>query len=90
MFAHAPLYLRSVLYFLYRYVFRFGFLDGKAGFLFHTFQGLWYFLLIDLKIEEARLFIQTHGLDAFRERLAEHYKIDLTMGEQGPAGKQNR
>ena len=83
VFAQAPLYLRSVLYFLYRYVLRLGFLDGKSGFLFHTFQGLWYFLLIDSKIEEARVFIRTHGADAFRQRLADHYKIDLTMGKQG-------
>jgi len=36
------------------------------------------------------VFIRTHGVDAFRKRLADHYKIDLTMGEQRPAGKQNR
>jgi glycosyltransferase involved in cell wall biosynthesis len=90
VFAQAPLYLRSVLYFLYRYVFRLGFLDGKSGFLFHTFQGLWYFLLIDAKIEEARVFIRAHGVDAFRQRLADHYKIDLTVGEQGLTGKQSR
>src|SRR5205085_10784139 len=29
-----PLYVRAVLYFLYRYVARLGFLDGKEGFLF--------------------------------------------------------
>jgi len=73
VFARAPLYLRSVLYFIYRYVFRLGFLDGRSGFLFHTFQGLWYFLLIDSKIEEARVFIRTHGVDAFHKRLADHY-----------------
>jgi hypothetical protein len=62
-------------------VLRLGFLDGKSGFLFHTFQGLWYFLLIDSKIEEARVFIRTHGVDAFRQHLADCYKIDLTAGE---------
>jgi hypothetical protein len=44
--------------------------------------------LIDSKIEEARVFIRTHGVDAFRKRLADHYKIDL--GEQRLPGKQNR
>jgi glycosyltransferase involved in cell wall biosynthesis len=78
VFAKAPLYLRSVLYFFYRYVLRIGFLDGKQGFLFHAFQGFWYFLLIDAKIEEARTFIRDHGVEAFRHRLVEHYKIDLT------------
>jgi glycosyltransferase involved in cell wall biosynthesis len=84
VFAKAPLYLRSVLYFLYRYVLRVGFLDGKQGFLFHAFQGFWYFLLIDAKIEEARIFIRDHGVEAFRRRLVEHYKIDLTP--QTPRG----
>jgi len=78
VFAKTPLYLRSVLYFFYRYVLRVGFLDGKQGFLFHAFQGFWYFLLIDAKIEEARTFIRDHGVEAFRRRLVEHYKIDLT------------
>ncbi len=78
VFASAPLYLRSVIYFLYRYLFRLGFLDGKQGFLFHTMQGFWYFLLIDAKIEESRAFISERGVEAFRQRLADHYKISLT------------
>ena len=77
VFAGAPLYLRSVIYFIYRYFFRLGFLDGKQGFLFHTLQGFWYFLLMDAKIEEARLFIREHGAEAFRQHLADHYEISL-------------
>jgi len=45
---------RSVLYFLYRYVLRLGFLDGKAGFRYiclHAFFLYW----IDLKREESKL-----------------------------------
>src|SRR5207253_438646 len=30
-----PLYVRPVLYFLYRYFIQFGWMDGKEGFLFH-------------------------------------------------------
>lgn len=49
-----PLYVRPFLYFVYRYVFRLGFLDGKQGFIFHFLQGFWYRLLVDIKIDEMR------------------------------------
>jgi len=49
-----PPLIRPFLYFVYRYVFRLGFLDGKEGFVFHFLQGLWYRLLVDLKLQELR------------------------------------
>ncbi len=49
-----PLYVRPFLYFFYRYFLRFGFLDGKEGFIFHFLQGLWYRLLIDIHLDELR------------------------------------
>jgi hypothetical protein len=73
----APLYLRSVLYFLYRYIVRLGFLDGSSGFLWHALQGLWYHLLIDAKIADARAYIRKHGLDAFKAHLASRHGIEL-------------
>lgn len=77
VFARAPLYLRSVIYFFYRYVVRLGFLDGRQGFVFHALHGFWYFLLIDVKIDEARAYIREHGSEAFREHLARDHKIAL-------------
>jgi glycosyltransferase involved in cell wall biosynthesis len=77
IFGRAPLYLRSILYFLYRYVMRLGFLDGKHGLVFHTLHGLCYFLLIDAKIDEARAFIRSHGLDRFRDHLVRDQRISL-------------
>ena len=47
-----PLYLRPLLYFLYRYVLRLGFLDGKQGFVYHFLQAYWYRLIVDIKLEE--------------------------------------
>lgn len=44
-----PLFIRSFIYFVYRYIFLLGFMDGKSGFLWHFLQGLWYRLLVDLK-----------------------------------------
>lgn len=49
-----PLYVRPWLMFLYRYVIRLGFLDGKEGFLFHFMQTLWFRTLVDVRIEELR------------------------------------
>jgi len=47
-----PLFVRPVLYFVYRYVIRLGFLDGREGFIFHVLQAFWYRLLVDINITE--------------------------------------
>jgi len=49
-----PLFARSFLYFTYRYFFRFGFLEGREGLIFHFLQGFWYRFLVDAKIYEIR------------------------------------
>lgn len=49
-----PLYFRPCIYFLYRYILRLGFLDGKEGFVFHFLQAFWYRLLVDIKLDELR------------------------------------
>lgn len=50
----SPLFIRAFLYFLLRYFFKLGFLDGKEGFVFHFLQGFWYRFLVDAKIYEIR------------------------------------
>lgn len=49
-----PLYWRAIFYFLYRYILRLGFLDGKEGFLYHFTQALVYRLMVDARIEELK------------------------------------
>lgn len=49
-----PLFIRSILYFLYRYFIKLGFLDGKEGLIFHFLQGFWFRFLVDAKIYEMR------------------------------------
>ena len=49
-----PLFIRPFLNFIYRYIFRFGFLDGKQGFIWHFLQGFWYRYLVDAKIYELK------------------------------------
>lgn len=51
-YASAPLFTRPVVYFLYRYVLKGGFLDGTKGFIWHFLQGLWYRFLVDAKVYE--------------------------------------
>lgn len=55
VYLRSPAFMRAYLYFLWRYVFRLGFLDGKEGLIFHFLQGCWYRFLIDAKLYEARL-----------------------------------
>ncbi len=52
IYARLPLFVRPFLYFLYRYLIRLGFLDGKAGLIWHFLQGFWYRFLVDAKIYE--------------------------------------
>lgn len=47
-----PLFVRPFLYFVYRYVFRLGLLDGKEGFLFHFLQAFWFRLVVDVRLRE--------------------------------------
>lgn len=53
-YARLPLFFRSFLYFIYRYIFKLGFLDGKEGFLWDFLQGWWYRTLVDAKVFEAK------------------------------------
>ncbi len=61
-----PLFVRPCLYFLYRYVLRLGFLDGKEGFVFHVLQAFWYRLLVDINLEELK-----HAADTQADRHAD-------------------
>ncbi|HKI01270.1 MAG TPA: glycosyltransferase family 2 protein [Thermoanaerobaculia bacterium] len=47
-----PLFVRPTLYFLYRYFFLLGILDGKTGFVFHFLQAFWFRLIVDIRLEE--------------------------------------
>lgn len=47
-----PIFIRTWLLFIYFYVFKLGFLDGREGFLYHYMYQRWYRLLVDAKIFE--------------------------------------
>ncbi len=58
-----PLFLRPLMYFVYRYVVRLGFLDGTRGLIFHFLQGFWFRFLVDAKIYEMRQNAQSNSTD---------------------------
>jgi len=62
VYARLPLGLRALLYFLYRYFLRLGFLDGWQGFAFHFLQGFWYRFLVDVKVHELETLMRVQGL----------------------------
>lgn len=53
-YASLPLFWRCFYFFVYRYVFKGGFTEGKEGFLWHFLQGWWYRTLVDAKIFEIK------------------------------------
>lgn len=61
IYFHLPLGTRAFLYFIYRFVFRLGFLDGSSGVLFHVLQGFWYRYLVDQKVAEVKRHVASSG-----------------------------
>lgn len=54
LYYRLPAGWRAVGYFGYRYLLRLGFLDGREGFYFAVLQALWFRVLVDAKLHEAR------------------------------------
>ena len=52
IYYRAPRFFRAWLWFLFNYIFRLGFLDGREGFLYLYFECYWYRMLVDAKIFE--------------------------------------
>jgi glycosyltransferase involved in cell wall biosynthesis len=76
VYARLPTGLRPILYFLYRYVLRLGFLDGFEGFVFHTLQGFWYRFLVDAKVYDIERRARLRGVDA-RSVLKQDYGMKV-------------
>jgi glycosyltransferase involved in cell wall biosynthesis len=47
-----PFTFSATLYFLWRYIFQLGFLDGRSGLIYHFLQGYWYRFLVGAKLME--------------------------------------
>lgn len=53
-YAKMPLFWRAFGYFVYRYIVKGGWRDGKEGFLWDFLQGWWYRTLVDAKVFEVK------------------------------------
>lgn len=63
VYSRLPRGIRAAAYFVYRYIFRLGFLDGKEGTAFHVLQGFWYRYLVDMKLHEVKRYMITNNVD---------------------------
>jgi hypothetical protein len=77
-YARLPLGLRALAYFTYRYVIRLGFLDGWPGLVFHSFQGLWYRFLVDVKVYELRR-LMSERRDTLARVVRAEYGYDINQ-----------
>ena len=64
-----PRYVRAVMYFCGRYFLRGGFLDGKAGWMWNFWQGLWYRWIVDQEIGKL---LDGQGAEAPKVNLREY------------------
>ena len=71
-----PLFLRAFIYFIYRYIFKLGFIEGKEGFLWHFYQGWWYRTLVDTKILEIK-YNCGHDKEKIKSYLLNEYEINI-------------
>ena len=77
-----PLWAGPTFYFIYRYIFQLGFLDGREGLIYHALQGWWYRFLVAAKVAEYERAMT--GLTDRQARLEALSK--LTGHKLGPGG----
>ena len=75
-YSRMPLFLRSFIYFIYRYIVKGGFLEGKEGFIWCFLQGWWYRTLVDAKIYEIKK-VCGNDSEKIRDYMLNQYNIKL-------------
>lgn len=75
-YARLPLFFRSFAYFLYRFIFKGGCLDGKEGFIWCILQGWWYRTLVDANIYQIKKKCDSDPVK-IKECLKNEYGIDF-------------
>lgn len=76
LYFSSPLFVRPFVYFIVRYFFQFGFLDGMRGMIWHFLQGFWYRFLIDAKVYEIRRKVGKDK-EKIRQYLRDEYKLNI-------------
>jgi glycosyltransferase involved in cell wall biosynthesis len=73
-----PFTLSTLMYFLWRYIFQLGFLDGRSGLVYHFLQGYWYRFLVGTKLMELEHAIQgLNDANAIKNRILQLTGYDL-------------
>ena len=82
-----PFTLSATLYFLWRYIFQLGFLDGRSGLVYHFLRGYWYRFLVGaklLELERAIAHLTDKGeICAELSRLTGHKLVAQTLTPNG-------
>ena len=76
LYFRIPLFLRPFLYYIHRYIFKLGFLDGKEGFIFHYLHAFWYRFLVDVKVYQIEQLAKKES-KTIPEVIKEHYEIEI-------------
>lgn len=77
-----PFEISAALFFLYRYVLQLGFLDGRAGLIYHVLQGFWYRFLVGAKLRELELAVKQASSDEeMRSAVAQLTRQKLTAAD---------
>jgi len=63
IYFNLPSGLRAFIYFLYRYVIRFGVFEGNTSRSYHFLHGFWYRYLVDLKVAEVKRYKSVKEVD---------------------------
>ena len=76
VYSKLPYFFRVFMYFIYRYFYCLGFLDGKEGLIRHVLQGFWYRFLVDSKIVEVEKLLAREKISVV-EAIKKLYAVDL-------------
>jgi len=78
-----PFEISATLFFLYRYIFQLGFLDGRAGLTYHFLQGFWYRFLVGAKLRELEQAVKhASSEDEMRAAIARLTRQTLTTADE--------
>jgi glycosyltransferase involved in cell wall biosynthesis len=76
IYVSAPPFLRAFAYFIFRFFFQLGFLDGRPGVIWHFLQAFWYRFLVDAKITQIEYLAKTTNR-TIREVLEQDFQFKL-------------
>jgi hypothetical protein len=86
LYNRIPFQFGAFGYFLLRYIFQCGFLDGKEGLIYHVLQGFWYRFLVGAKVEElSRVVAGLKDRSQIRLALARVTGLDLACNVEPQA-----